>query len=282
MDEITKSESPSSLITVALRKILQPLLKLLISKGVTLSLVTNILKETYVSVAEKEFSDNKKHQTDSSISVLTGVHRKDVKKLRNQTIDKQEIPESIAKGSQIVALWVSNPETTNDEGWPISLPKKSKNTKEVSFETLVTSFSKDIRPRTLLDEWLRLGVVSIDDNNRVKLNNNAFIPEKGYEEKIFYFGRNIHDHIETAMKNLLNEESKSQLERSVHYAGLTKESLKKIEDLSQQLAMDNLLKINKIAKKYAENDKNSNDKKYRFNFGVYFFKDRITDEQLED
>ena len=67
--------------------------------------------------------------------------------------------------------------------------------KAVSFETLVASVNTDIRPRAVLDEWLRLGVVQIDDSDQVCLVVDAFVPEKGLDEKAFLFGQNIHDHL---------------------------------------------------------------------------------------
>lgn len=48
--------------------------------------------------------------------------------------------------------------------------------------------SKDIRARSVLDEWLRLGIAHLDDQDRVRLNAEAFVPARGFEEKAFYFG----------------------------------------------------------------------------------------------
>ena len=93
-------------------------------------------------------------------------------------------------------------------------------------EGLVESVSKDIRPRVVLDEWLRLGVARIelvDDQELVRLNVEAFVPASGFDEKAFYFGRNLRDHIATAAGNLAGVDP-SRLERSVYYDDLTAES----------------------------------------------------------
>ena len=53
-------------------------------KGVTFSSFVNLLKEVFVEVAEREFRLDGKPPSDSRINLLTGVHRKDVRRLRSQ------------------------------------------------------------------------------------------------------------------------------------------------------------------------------------------------------
>ena len=56
----------------------------MIARGVTLPAVYRILKEVFVEVAEQDFALGADRQTDSRISMLTGIHRKDVKALRDE------------------------------------------------------------------------------------------------------------------------------------------------------------------------------------------------------
>ena len=80
---------PAKLVLTALKRILRPLVKLLLSHQITYADCARILKECYVEVAEKEFVLEGKPQTDSRLSLLTGIHRKEVKNLR-KIIDDQE------------------------------------------------------------------------------------------------------------------------------------------------------------------------------------------------
>ncbi len=171
---------PPDALIAALRRMLRPLVRLMISKGVTLPTLTTILKETFVSVAEDDFPVKGKRQTDSRINLLTGVHRKDVKRLRAETPAEREMPQAVGLGAQIVSRWVSDPLTTDSENRPIPLPRQDKSGSSLSFYGLVEGISKDVRPRAVLDEWLRLGVASMDDKDRVVLNRQAFVPEKGF------------------------------------------------------------------------------------------------------
>ena len=139
---------------------------------------------------------------------------------------------------------------------------------EPGFEELVSAVSTDIRARAVLDEWKRLGIVEIDGDDRVRLVAGAFIPERGFEEKVHFFGRNLHDHVTVASNNLGDEASPS-LERSVHYGRLSEESVAELTDLGREMGMDLLQKLNRRARDLQQRDEESGNAARRFNFGVY-------------
>ncbi len=261
---------PPEALIVALRRVLRPLARLLIAKGVTLPTLTNLLKEAYVDVAETDFPVKGKRQTDSRINLLTGVHRKDVKRLRQERHTEKPVPQAVGLGAQIVSRWVSDSATTDSDGRPIPLPRQGKTPNEPSFDGLVEGISTDVRPRAVLDEWLRLGVATVDDDDRVVLNRQAFIPEKGFDEKAFYFGRNIHDHLAATAGNLVGD-GNPRLERSVHYGGLSESSVRDLAEQAEKVGMDALLTLNKMARERVEADKGQDGANQRFNFGLYFF-----------
>lgn len=261
---------PPEALIAALRRVLRPLVRLMISKGITLPTITTLLKETYVSVAEADFPVEGKRQTDSRINLLTGVHRKDVKRLREEQHAERDAPPAVGLGAQIVSRWVSDASMTDSEGRPIPLPRQGKTPSEASFDGLVESISTDVRPRAVLDEWLRLGVAELDSQDRVVLNRQAFVPEKGFDEKAFYFGRNIHDHLAATVHNLSGE-GNPRLERSVHYSGLTDSSVRMLAEQAEKTGMESLLALNKLARERVDADSGAPDAHHRFNFGLYFF-----------
>ncbi|NKB42935.1 MAG: hypothetical protein GKS03_01530 [Alphaproteobacteria bacterium] len=269
---------PPDALLAALKRMLRPLVRLMITKGVTLPTLTNLLKETFVSVAEEDFPVSGKRQTDSRINLLTGVHRKDVKRLREEQPPKRAMPQAVGLGAQIVSRWVSDTLTTDSEGRPIPLPRQGKSPGDPSFDGLVEGISKDVRPRAVLDEWLRLGVASIDENDWIVLNRQAFVPEKGFDEKAFYFGRNIHDHLAATAHNLIGD-GNPRLERSVHYGGLTESSVNSLAEEAEKVGMDALLTLNRLARERVDADKGKDTADQRFNFGLYFFDE---DHSLDD
>jgi hypothetical protein len=261
--------APPALVK-ALRRMLRPLVRLLVAHQITYPLFANLLKTVYVEVADSEFALPGRSQTISRVSLLTGVHRKDVKRLRGLGPEADAIPAAISLGAQLVARWAGLAEFQDADGHPLPLPRQADS--GPSFERLVLSVSKDIRSRAVLDELLRLGVAEIEASEGeelVRLNSLAFVPERGFDEKAFRLGRNVRDHIATAAHNLAGTRP-SLLERSVDCDDLTPDSVRELRELSQARAVEALQAVNRRALALQAADASQPDAKHRMNFGVYF------------
>jgi hypothetical protein len=272
--EISKGQL---LIANALKRVLRPFVKLMLANDLTYTFTIDVLKGLFVEVADKEFMLNNKRQTDSRISLMSGVHRKDVRRLREHNLEVHEVmPANISLGSQVVAQWNANPKYLNEEGLPKPLQRFAADNAEESYEGLVRSLSTDIHPRAVLDEWLRLGIATVDDENFVHLTTNMFIPE-GFEEKVFYFGHNLHDHAQAAISNVLGQQA-SFLERCVHYDTLTMPSIKEIGEIAEKQGMKTLREVNKMADTLAAKDKDSARATMRMTYGVYYYYEPMQEE----
>ena len=276
--EISKGQL---LIASALKRVLRPFIKLMLANDLTYTFVIDVIKGLFVEVADKEFALNNKRQTDSRISLMSGVHRKDVRRLRGHNLEIEEVmPANVSLGSQIIASWNANPKYLNEEGMPKPLQRFAADNPNESFESLVRSISTDIHPRAVLDEWLNLGIATIDDDNFVHLTTDMFIPQEGFEEKVFYFGHNLHDHAQAAISNVLGQQV-SFLERCVHYDTLTKPSIVEIGEVAKKQGMKTLREVNKIADSLAEKDKENARANMRMTYGIYYYYEPMQDE-IED
>lgn len=265
-----KPGSPHPALTQALQRLLRPLIRVLIASDITFPVLSRMLKSVYVDVAQSDFSETGKTLTDSRISLLTGVHRKDIKALRDARRKPGSVPQLLSRNAHLIALWTGAPDYLDDRGNPSPLPRQGKTPGEPSFESLVASVSTDIRPRAVLDEWLRQGLARLDDDGRVHLETAAFVPNEDFADIAYYFGRNLHDHIAASSHNILGKDE-PMLERAVYYEELTSQSVKELQALSRELGSDTLVKINQRAFELAEQDKGSTEADQRMTFGVYFF-----------
>jgi hypothetical protein len=260
-----------SLVANAMKRVLRPFVKLMLANDLGYTFAIDLLKTLFVEVADNDFMIDGKRQTDSRVSLISGVHRKDVKRLRGNIPDVDEvIPENISLGSQLMAIWNTNAAYLNQDGMPKPLPRLSSEAQGESFEGLVRSITTDIHPRAVLDELIRLGLVSVDTDNYVHLVTDAFIPQEGMEEKAFFFGHNLHDHAEAAVANIQGQQP-GYLERCVHYDQLTQASVDQINELAKKQGMKSLQEIFKIADTCAETDKSNQDANMRITYGVYFY-----------
>jgi hypothetical protein len=263
------SKPPITALVSALRRLLRPVIRLAIHYGLTYPSLAEMLKSVYVEVADREFQLDGKPQTDSRVSMLTGVHRKDVKRLRGEAAaDAREVPKSVSLGAQIAALWSSRPEYLTKDGEPRPLPRLSADESQPSFDSLVRSISRDIRSRVVLDEWLRLGVVSME-HDEILLNRAAFVPASGFEEKAFYLGQNLHDHAAAIAHNVVAQRA-PMLERCVHYDDVDGEAIASLAQAAESWGMKALRAVNtKVLDASAAPDSALG--KWRMNFGLYFY-----------
>lgn len=277
----TPHASPPPVLVKALRKILRPLVRLMVSHSITLPYLIEMLKSLLVEVSNKDFRIGDKPVTDSRISLLTGVHRKDVNRLRQKESELHEkTPTTVSLGAQLVAQWLNNALYADIDGKPKRLPRYVSEGGAVSFEALVSGVNSDIRSRVVLEEWLRLGVVHLDDDRMVCLNTQAFIPTKGFDEKAFYFGHNLHDHAAAATHNILGQ-SPPFLDRSVHYVNLDKATIDRLTAQSQELGMQALLAVNKTALE-SEPAPEPDGFRHRMTFGIYFYSEPYEEEQTTE
>jgi hypothetical protein len=257
-------------IVAALRRVLRPLIRLMLSHGIRFQTFCDLVKSTYIQVAEEEFRLDNKEQTDSRISLLTGVHRRDVKRLRNESLAVSSLSLQASMSAQLLAMWSGRPEYVDSQGLPLPLPRLASKGGERSFEALVQSISKDFRARVVLDEWLRQGIATLDEQDNVHLAADAFVSPQGFEEKAFYFGQNIHDHLAATVHNLSGI-TPPYLERCVYYDKLTAESVKEYERIAKSVGMRALHTVNRHATELQKRDEGKIDAIYRTNFGVYNF-----------
>lgn len=268
----TKNQQPESFIE-AFNAVLTPLVRLLLTRGITFPTLNKWLKAQYVQIALSEFTLEDRPQTDSRIHLLTGIHRQEVKRLRENKSSKNKQPESVSLGALLVSRWTGSKKFLNSQGNPRPLPRLANNRHKICFEDLVRTENTDIRPRVVLDEWMRLGIVSLDEKDYVHLNTDAFVPESGFDELAHYFARNLYDHISAAASNLAGKE-KRYLERSVYYDQLSEESVKELEKLAEKLGMEALQGVNRRAYELQQKDIKDGKTEHRINFGVYCFNEK--------
>jgi hypothetical protein len=251
-----------------LARLLRPLVRLCIRAGMTFPALAQLLRELYVNVAEHDFALEGKEQTDSRVSLLTGIHRKEVARLRGAGAPVNVIPASLSRTSAIIARWLAAPEFTSAKGDPLPL-RRSASADAPSFDALVTSVTKDVRPRAVLDEWLDRKLVAINEDDEIVLMDTAFVPRGDDDRKWHYLGRNLHDHVAAAAANVSSTAPRF-LERAVHYDGLSAKLAKRLEARSRELAMDALKIANREANRALARDKGGD---HRWNFGIYIYRE---------
>lgn len=251
-------------------RLLRPLVRLFVARGITFPALTTLLRELYVNVAEYDFALPGKEQTDSRVSLLTGIHRKEVSRLRGAGAPVSVVPSAVSRTSRIIARWLADPRFTDSSGQPLRLMRLGEGDAP-SFEELVAAVTRDLRPRAVLDEWLDRGLVIADAEGRIVLAEAAYVPKGGGESHLYYFGRNLHDHIAASVANITGPAPRF-LERAVHYDGLSRDLAERLEARAREIAMEALQQANREAHAACETDPGGT---HRWNFGLYVYAEDV-------
>lgn len=252
----------------ALDRLLDPLVRALMGMGITFPLFIRILKRAFIRIAKREIQAEGAPLTVSRVSVMTGLQRKDIGQITAQIEKRQAPPANVSLGARLIGIWSGARAFTDSSGRPLPLARFAG--PRPNFEDLVRSVSSDVRPRAVLDEWLRLGVVEIDSGERVHLKADAFVPRQGFDELAWFYGRNLGDHIAAATHNLLSA-GEPLLERAVYYDKLTPESVAELARISREIGVEALRRINREALRLADADENKPNADRRMSVGLYFF-----------
>ncbi|WP_267427680.1 DUF6502 family protein [Methylobacterium sp. GC_Met_2] len=272
MSDTADTPREGAALHAPLARLLRPLVRLLVARGITFPALTDLLRELYVNVAEYDFALSGKEQTDSRVSLLTGIHRKEVRRLRGAGAPVSAVPAVVSRTSRIIARWIADPIFTDPQGHPLPLPRTAEDSAP-SFETLVAGVTRDLRPRAILDEWLDRGIAFTDPQDRIVLAEAAYVPRGDGAEgpQLYYFGRNLHDHIAAAVANIVGDKPRF-LERAVHYDGLSKELAAKLEARAREIAMEALQQANREAHAACQTDPGGD---HRWNFGLYVYAEAV-------
>jgi Family of unknown function (DUF6502) len=261
--------TPSSIILNACLVLIAPLIRLMVKHGITYTMFTSALKSSFITAAISELENENKAKTDSAVSLLSGVHRRDVRNLtRFADTAPKPLRAPISTSAQLVARWMSDQDYLDGNDKPLLLARTGA---VKSFDSLAIAISSDVRPRALLDDLVRLGLV-LETADTVELLSNGFTPRQGFEELSQEFQNNLHDHIAAACVNMRGEPG--FLEQSIYVDQLSEESatqLHKTAAIAWRQAFKSVMRDAQVKFDFDQSNSKKSKRKFRVRFGAYFY-----------
>jgi hypothetical protein len=228
------------------------------------------LRDLFVRVAESELAAPGRRQTDSRIALVTGINRKEVKRIRSAKPQRKP-PQSfsINQATSLISRWRSDPETTDRRGRPLPLPYRS--ARGPSFMKLARKLTGDLAPGVLLKELVRSGAVELRERNVVLLQHDTYVP-KVAQSGIQILGEDAPELVETILRNIFAEGHERLLQRKVYYDNLGSEAADRIRTEIRREGERFLRRIDRLLSRY-DRDRNPHapggDRRYAA-LGIYF------------
>jgi hypothetical protein len=175
----------------------------------------------------------------------------------------------------VFAHWRASDAYRTKAGAPRVLPRTGP---APSFESLAQEVTRDVHPRALLEELLRLNLATHDaERGTVALSRQAFVPRGDADRMAQWMGANVGDHLAAAVANLLGRDP-AHFEQAIAADGLSADSVAAVRPLLQahwQRLTDELVPL--LERLIAEDAAQGAPAPHRVRFGLYGF-DNVTRE----
>ena len=254
----------------ALTRLLRPLVRLLLRHGVACDDFVDVVRKSYVSVAEQEFPPPGRKQSLTNIALVTGIHRHEVKRLMQESSDNAPPVPRHNRAARVINGWLTDPDfSTDGVARVLNI--------HTGFKKVVSRYSGDITPRPILDELLRVGAIKRVDNESLQLIVTAYVPHDSDADMLHIFGDCVADLITTASYNLEAESDTQRLQLSVVHDNLPDNVLANLESVSRDKSIAFLRDMNQF---FETQDRDSNPNvqgsgRNRAGIGLYFFREEL-------
>lgn len=275
-----------NVVLSACREFMKPIARLLLKNGIGYREFSELCKSTFVEVASDDYGIRGRKTNMSRVAVMTGLSRKEVRKLRdtmesgsNTSVTRVKRPESV------LSVWHSDPEFLDKRQSPKRIRFDGPG---ANFRNLVTRVGGDIPPRAMLNELLRAGSV-VREGEKLRAVSRSYVPEPNDPETILVAGGAIRDLAETINHNLGCAESDLRfLERRVYSDALPISQRPRFKKLAREkgeiLLRDLSAWLSERERGIDADDIDSmtQEKSPRIGVGIYFFDAMNTSELGKD
>ena len=193
-----------------LKKILTAIIRTPLRNGMSYGEFDQIARKCFVDVAFKDFAPEKKKQTVSNVAILTGLNRKEVKKMHE--LEEQGNDAAGKQYNRVVRVlsgWINDERFLRKDGNPRDLDYEGEN----SFSDLVKLYSGDMPVAAMQKVLTGSGNVQFTEDNRLRLLSHAYLPSNDPVEKLTILGTDTAELIETIDYNLSAAEADLRFQR---------------------------------------------------------------------
>lgn len=257
----------------AVRKLMRPLVRMAIKRGISVNDFYLWLKAIYVEEAENFTIEGKKQST-SRIALLTGLDRKETARLRklNQDMDALLLQQTKRTNRAVRAInaWQKEAAYCDEDGQAKALPLHGDG---ISLESLIQEYCGDVSVVTVLGELEQSGVIDVQDDDTVTLKDTSYIPHEDNEELLFLMGQAAHDLLNTSAYNIEQQGKLSRLQLSVAYNRVNPDVIAKLKVLIEADSLELLQKLDRWLDREIDHQGDTDKEQYRAGVGIYYFEE---------
>ena len=196
-------------LLAAYRRLLRPLVRILLRNGVAYNEFSDVAKAVYVDVASQEFQVPHRKMSQARVAILTGLTRKEVARFFGDKAQKGEaLNSNLNRVTRVLTGWHTDSDFTGPYGLPLELLFESRKGRD--FMGLVRRYSGDMAARAMLDELLRINAVQETESGWYKVLTRTYLPDVDAPDSLDRLAQVVQNFVGTIDNNIFEKNPKNR------------------------------------------------------------------------
>jgi hypothetical protein len=256
---------------IAFRLALRPLVRLMLRNGITWKESTELLKQTYVEVAQSDYGLHGRTTNTSRIAILTGLNRREVKRVKDTlAMGEEDTLNKMNSATRLLGAWHTDRDYRASDGQPAPLNLADDDN---SFTMLCKRYVPDIPPTAMLKELRRVGAIRQLEDLSVEPTMRYYMPDQNDPDALVRTGSVLEDignNLEYNLRQDRPADKRTRFEGRAWNADIPATAAKEFRDYLEDEGQAMLERMDEwLARHEANNDSKRPRKKLRLGVGVY-------------
>lgn len=269
MEKSNKSE-----VLAAFQLVMRPIVKILFRYGIGFSELSETIKTAFVDVATAEFGIRGRPTNISRVAVMTGLTRKEVRRLRDK-IDEgnQSVKVKLTPIMEILHRWHAEEEFLESSGKPAALPFAGGTS---SFSSLVKKFGGDVPPGAMRTELKRVGCIEENSEGVLRVIRRTVVPVDSTENLVTSLVHGAYTLMSTIAENSVEKTERTGLAQFTAYSlDVRKRDVKRLRRISYDRLSSLAESFDDLFMAYeVSNETGQEEPKSTVAVGLYYFEER--------
>jgi len=274
-------DNSKNIVLFALLKALRPIARFLMKSGIGYREFAEISKSAFVDVATSDYGLRGRPTNISRVAVMTGLTRKEVKRLRDKIADGTQVDLArVIPPAEILSRWHSDKGYLDNAGRPLALAFDGTTP---SFAGLVKKYGGDIPPGAMRTELKRVGAITEEEDGRLVVQMKDFRPVEREDQVQRALGLALYGLALSIDHNLNGDKEENWVERLAFSTRIRRGDNARVRRISQDRATEFVESVNDLFSAYETiyNDEEPETESTTVGVGVYYFESTEQDVDFE-
>ena len=271
------NSSPGLHLLVALRRILRPIVRILIRAGIRFDEFAELARGVYVEAAIRDGSHGAATLTRARAALIAGVTRQQIDYYVDVDGALPSVRPTLASVLvEVLTKWHTDAQYVGPYGIPLELEFDGSSGR--SFRNLVAMVDATVSPGIVLEELLRVGSVSHSGEKHFRAATRYFMALPMSSQQLEYFGNTLTRLARTLEYNMDPQNSEKRIERYVVAdRGLPREVLPKFESYARERTNEFLVDLDNWLSPYSPQEESDPVERIGTGINVFLYVDSEED-----